>query len=211
MTAISPFETHVEEYEAWFEKYPYAYQTEINAIRSQMQELPEDLIGIEVGLGTGRYAMELGIKEGVEPSENMRIVALDRGIEVMDAKAESLPYKDISFDFVLFVTICHLDDIHRALKEAYRVLKPGGSLIIGFIDRHSQVGQLYEKNKKRSTFYRQAHFYSVEDVKELLKEARFKEPVFTQTIFGEIENIKMVQIPREGFGEGSFVVVRACK
>ena len=47
--------------------------------------------------------------------------------------AESLPFADSQFDFVLmFTTICFLDDIETAFNEVYRVLKSGGSLIIGF-------------------------------------------------------------------------------
>lgn len=39
------------------------------------------------------------------------------------------------FKFVLFVTtVCFLDDINKAFREAYRVLKKGGRLIAGLID-----------------------------------------------------------------------------
>ncbi|MBC6368479.1 class I SAM-dependent methyltransferase [Algoriphagus sp. AK58] len=207
----APFDLHTDEYEAWFENYPDVFQSEVEAIRSQMQELPENLQGIEVGLGTGRFALELGIKEGIEPSENMRNLALERGIEVMDAWAENLPYKDLHFDFVLFVTICYLEDVPRAMKEAYRVLKSGGSVIVAFIDKNGIVGKQYEAKRSRSTFYRQAHFYGVEEVLAILKNAGFKLPVITQTIFGDLDQIKEVQIARPGYGEGSFVVIRAKK
>lgn len=205
------FDTHIEEYEAWFEKYPNVFQSEVLAIRSQMQELPENIQGIEVGLGTGRFALELGIKEGVEPSGNMRNLALERGIEVMEARAENLPYRDIHFDFVLFVTICYLEDIHQALKEAHRVLKPNGYVIIAFIDKNGLIGKQYEAKRSRSVFYRQAHFYSVEDIKEILRDSRFKNPVITQTLFGDMDQLKEIQAPQEGYGKGSFVVIRARK
>ena len=87
------FESHVNEYEAWYEKYPEVYQSEIQALREHFRRLPESIQGIEVGLGTGRFAEPLGIKEGVEPSEPMAERARKRGIEVMDARAEHLPYK----------------------------------------------------------------------------------------------------------------------
>lgn len=206
---IKIFDSHTEEYEAWYERYPEVFQSEVAAIRAQMQELPEDIYGIEIGLGSGRFAKALGIKEGVEPSEGMRQLALERGIEVMDAKAEKLPYRDLHFDFVLFVTICFLADFKEAMKEAKRVLKPGGSVIVSFIDKEGRIGSSYEKRKNQSTFYRDAHFYTVKQVLNILKEAGFKNPVISQTLFGELDEIKEVQVPREGFGEGSFVVVRA--
>lgn len=207
----TPFDLHTDEYEAWFENYPYVFQSEVEAIRSHMQELPENIMGIEVGLGTGRFAQELGIREGVDTSENMRNLALERGIEVMDAHAENLPYKDMHFDFVLFVTICFLENLPQAMKEAHRVLKPGGSVIVAFIDKDGIVGKQYEAKRSRSTFYRQAHFYGVLEVLDLLKKAGFNHPIINQTIFGDLEQVKEVQIPEAGYGEGSFVVIRAKK
>lgn len=211
MIQIEPFETHIEEYEAWFEKYPEVYQSELLAIKYQFEQLPENIRGIEVGLGSGRFAEPLGIREGVEPAENMRLLAIKRGIEVMNAPAENLPYKDLHFDFVLFVTICHLDNVSLAFKEANRVLKRSGSIIVGFIDRDGKIGRAYEQKKATSTFYRQANFYSVDEVNVLLKEAGFKNPIYVQTLFDELENINQVEEVKEGYGEGSFVVVRATK
>lgn len=43
--------------------------------------------------------------------------------------AESLPYADNCFDMVVGVDILHHVDIPRALKECYRVLKPGGKAL----------------------------------------------------------------------------------
>lgn len=211
MAYITPFETHADEYEAWFDKYHAVYESEILAIKTQFEKLPENIHGIEVGLGSGKYALPLGIKEGVEPSEKMRGKAIDRGIDAMDASAESLPYKDLHFDFVLFVTICHLNNPEQAFKEANRVLKHHGSLIIGFIDKNGLIGQNYEARRSESTFYKRARFFTPEEVKEALKAAQFKDLVFNQTLFGKLDDIHEIQEPKEGYGEGSFVVVRATK
>ena len=107
MTHTKIFDRHVEEYEKWYEDYPEVYQSELTAIREQLLKLPENIRGIEVGLGTGRFALPLGIKEGVEPSSGMAEKAINRGIEVIEGLAERLPYGDLQFDFVLFVTIRH--------------------------------------------------------------------------------------------------------
>lgn len=208
-TAI--FEKHTEEYEAWYEKYPAVYQSELNAIRAQLTDLPENLLGIEVGLGTGRFAAPLGIKEGVEPATSMREIAAKRGIEVMDARAESLPYRDLHFDFVLFVTICHLDNVRSAFAEAWRVLKRNGSIIIGFIVKSRPVADSYEARRHRSHFYRHARFYAVEEVNELLKECGFRDPHYIQTLFKPLEEVTTPEEAREGYDRGSFVVVRATK
>ena len=48
------------------------------------------------------------------------------------AQAERLPFKNNSFDWVHMRSVLdHLEDPYVALKEAYRVLEPGGSLLIG--------------------------------------------------------------------------------
>ncbi|MDP3359193.1 MAG: class I SAM-dependent methyltransferase [Lutibacter sp.] len=211
MNQIKIFNENVEAYEAWYEKYPEVYLSEVAAIKEQMLKLPENIKGIEVGLGTGRFAKVLGIKEGIEPASEMAELALKRGIEVINGTAENLPIKDLYYDFVLFVTICHLNNVKRAFKEAYRILKPKGSIIIGFIDKDQKIGKTYEENKMRSTFFRYANFYSVVQVTKLLKEAGFTEFEYNQTLFGELDEINELQLPKQGFGQGSFVVVKAVK
>ena len=58
--------------------------------------------------------------------------------------AEVLPFSNHAFAYALCVTtICFVDDASAMLSEAYRVLKPGGGLVIGFIDRTSSLGQHY--------------------------------------------------------------------
>jgi len=211
MAQIAIFDQNVEEYEKWYEDYSEVYESEIMAIREQLQKLPENIRGVEIGLGTGRFSQPLGIKEGVEPSRPMADKAVRRGIEVVEGVAERLPYKGLQFDFALFVTICHLNDLKRALKETHRVLKQGGSVLIGFLDKDQSIAKQYIEKRHRSTFFAKATFFTVIHLQRLLKEAGFKDLEFNQTLFGDLENIKEVQIPKAGFGEGSFVVIKAVK
>ena len=211
MLRESVFDSHVDSYEQWYNDHKGAYESELEAIREQLLKLPENLHGIEVGVGTGRFAQPLGIKEGVEPSVPMADKAIKRGIEVIEGVAEHLPYGDLQFDFVLFVTICHLKSIKDALAETYRVLKPHGTVIIGFLDKDQEIAQEYLEKRQRSTFYGKANFYSVEQIKKYLKEARFKDFEFNQTLFGDLESIQKLQLPKPGYGQGSFVVVKATK
>ena len=141
----------------------------------------------------------------------MAKIAIKRGVEIMEGYAEHLPYGDLQFDFVLFVTICHLDNLKLALQQAYRVLKHKGVLIIGFLDKNQPIAKAYEDKRHRSIFFKQATFYSVKRVKELLSNAGFKSFEFNQTLFGDIDDIEKVQLPKPDYGEGSFVVVKAIK
>jgi len=211
MKQTTIFNTHTAAYEAWYNKYPKVYLSEFEAIKEQFQKLPENIKGVEIGLGTGRFSQLLGIKEGVEPSEEMAALAAKKGIEVIQGTAENIPYKDLSFDFVLFVTICHLSNFKEALTQSHRILKPKGSILIGFIDKDQTIGKAYEAKRKDSVFFKNAIFYSVSLVTRMLREAGFKNLEFNQTLFGELDEINQVQLPKNGFGEGSFVVVKADK
>lgn len=209
MTRIEPFEKHPLQYEHWFDRHKFAYESELQAIRKL---LPQHGNGLEIGIGSGRFAAPLGIKLGLEPSSKMMEIAQARGIEVIGGVGESLPFRDSQFDFATMVTtICFLDDVEVAFNEAYRILKPGGCLIIGFIDKDSSIGQLYQQHKNENVFYRVATFYSVDEVVSHLKMAGFKVFNFAQTIFHSLAEIKGIEPVREGYGEGSFVVVRAVK
>lgn len=73
MPNIRPFEKYYQEYERWFEKNKYVYQSEIDAIKDLM---PDFRKGIEIGVGSGRFAVPLGIDLGLEPSARMRDIAI---------------------------------------------------------------------------------------------------------------------------------------
>ncbi|MCK0145392.1 class I SAM-dependent methyltransferase [Arenibacter sp. F26102] len=211
MGTIETFDTYVSEYEQWYKDHPEVYESEILALKEQFQKLPQNLHGIEIGVGTGRFAEPLGIKEGIEPSKEMAKLAIKRGIEIMDGTAERLPYGDMTFNFVLLVTICFLKDVKRAFRQAHRVLKPNGAIIIGFLDKDRSVAKEYEQKRHRSHFYKDAQFYSVAHITKLLTQIGFKNIEFNQTLFGDLDAIDKVQMPKPGFGEGSFVVVKATK
>ncbi len=131
---------------------------------------------------------------------------------MVDGVAEALPFEDCLFDFALMVTtVCFVDNITASFKEALRVIKPGGFFIIGFVDRKSPVGKFYQQIKERSVFYQIATFYSVDELIYYLKTTGFQNLTFTQTIFHRLDKITEVEPTEEGYGEGSFVVVRAKK
>jgi SAM-dependent methyltransferase len=209
MPKISPFEKHADQYESWFEKNHWVYEAELRAVKAMMPTVGS---GAEIGVGTGRFAGPLGIKNGVEPSNRMRDFAQKRGIQALDGVAEKLPYDDSEFDFVLMVTtVCFVDDIGKALMEAYRVLSHGGVLIIGFVDRNSKMGQIYLNRQKENVFYKEATFFSAEELAECMNHAGFTDLTFNQTIFETLAETAEDEPVKPGHGEGSFVVIRGRK
>jgi ubiquinone/menaquinone biosynthesis C-methylase UbiE len=209
MVNYDPFENYSQKYDEWFDKNRFIYESELQAVKDV---LPKSKNGIEVGVGSGRFAAPLGIKLGIDPSKKMGKISEKRGIKFIEGVAESLPFEDSQFDFVLMVTtICFLDDVEKAFKEAYRVLKPKGCLIIGFIDAESPLGKLYEKHKDESTFYKDATFYSVKEVASYMKKAHFRDFSFRQTIFQAGERLNDIEPVKKGYGEGSFIVIKGNK
>jgi ubiquinone/menaquinone biosynthesis C-methylase UbiE len=161
------FENKVERYDSWFERNRPAYESEIGAIRALLQTPGR---GLEVGVGTGRFAAPLGLRFGIDPAMNMGKVAKKRGVEVILGVGEKLPCKENSLDSVLMVTtVCFLDDVQAALKDAYRVLREGGNILVGFVDRESSLGKIYETHKKDNLFYKNASFLSAQEVVSQLK------------------------------------------
>ncbi len=209
MSLNSPFDQNAEQYDAWFEQHSLVYRSEVEAIRML---LPEPGKGLEIGVGSGLFAAPLGIQTGIEPSAVMGDRAQKRGITVVKGVAEALPFQENEFDTALMVTtVCFLDDIERAFQEAFRVLKPGGAFIIGFVDRDSPIGKAYEQRKSESLFYKDATFYTVDDLVTQLKQAGFSLFSFSQTLFGPLDEMREPDQARKGHGEGSFVVIKAEK
>ncbi|OPX22899.1 MAG: SAM-dependent methyltransferase [Planctomycetales bacterium 4484_113] len=211
MPKTEAFEAHPEDYDDWFERYPQVYASELAAVA---QAVPRDELGeaVEVGAGSGRFAVPLGITLGVEPSPKMAERARERGMEIVEGTAEVLPFREGRFNTVLFVTtICFVDDVKLALREAYRVLKGGGHLVIGFVDAQSPLGKLYQEKRQQSKFYGDAQFYTAEQVVGWLLKTGFEPPQMWQTIFKPLDEITAPEPVREGTGAGSFVVLKARK
>lgn len=209
MPGVNSFDKNVDRYEQWFVDHPLAYVSELRAVRSL---LPTSGRGFEIGVGTGRFAAPLEIKKGIEPSRSMAELARKRGIEVVHGVAEHLPFADGDFDYALMVTtVCFLDDMDMAFQEVHRVLKTGGSFIIGFVDRESTLGREYQDRKDKSAFYQDATFYSAEEVVSRLQKSGFGGIKLRQTLFSPLTELAEVELVKEGHGEGSFVVVRSEK
>jgi SAM-dependent methyltransferase len=209
MPKTQPFEAYATDYDAWFDRHRWAYLSELEAVR---RLLPGSGKGIEIGVGSGRFAGPLGIPIGVDPSERMRELARACGVEVLDAVAERLPFADSCFDYALMVTtICYLDDADAALREVFRVLKPAGAFVAGFVDGNSHLARQYRTKKKRSRFYRSATFYSVAEVVKIARRAGFDRFSFVQTLFGDLSSMAAPDPVEPGYGRGAFVALKAEK
>ncbi|WP_445664676.1 class I SAM-dependent methyltransferase [Fodinibius sp. AD559] len=205
MSNVDIFDKHTERYDEWFDEHPVLFESELEALD---KVVPYNKYGLEVGIGTGRFAKACAIDRGIDPSENMARIAEQRGTKTLIAKAENMPFPSNTFGFVVMVTVvCFLDDMNQALSEIKRVLKPEGELIIGMIDKESPLGQQYQQEKAQNPFYKEAKFYSVDEITEILSEAGFGSFEYWQTLITASE--EEPKEPQPGYGEGGFVAIKA--
>jgi len=88
---------------------------------------------LDVGCGRGEH-IEIFNKLGFDAyGVDMEGVAKEKGlkVEIVDLEKENLPYPDNYFDFLMCKSaIEHIRNVHHLLAEIYRVLKPGGKIVI---------------------------------------------------------------------------------
>lgn len=120
------------------------YDETRSASPSVLRPLREALAGApgrrlaDIGGGTGNYAAALR-QEGWEPvvvdrSPDMLARAAAKGLETVEADAQSLPFVDETFDAAVLISMLHhVEDRSAALVEARRILRAGGRLaLMGF-------------------------------------------------------------------------------
>nr|AAU83347.1 SAM-dependent methyltransferases [uncultured archaeon GZfos27E7] len=111
MSGNQIFEEGAEEYDKWFEENTFAYESEVLALGTL---IPKNSTGLEVGVGTGRFAVPPGYPNWRGTSKSDGGYCKKRGLEVCEAKAEELPFDNESFDFILMTTtMCFLKSYDR--------------------------------------------------------------------------------------------------
>ena len=201
------FDKHYERYDAWYEENRFAYLSELETLK---KVLPAKGYGLEIGVGSGRFAAPLGVTVGIDPSKKMVELARARGVDARLGSGEELPFKNSIFDYIaIIVTLCFVRDPGKVIRKSAKVLKSGGKIIIGVIDKDSFLGRAYRE--KESIFYDQAHFLKIKEIIRLLETSGFEDFSFYQTLFDHPDRMDVVQIPLKGYGKGGFVVISAVK
>ncbi len=179
------FDAFADEYDAWYDTEPGAtiFSMEVDCLRPLLHRY--DRPYLEIGVGSGRFAKALGIEYGVDPARTLLLKAESRGIRTKEASGERLPFAEGTFGGVLIAfTLCFVDDPLSVLKEAWRVLKDGGGVVLGLILKESPCGKFYaRKGKEGHPIYKEARFYTKRDVETLLRGAGFAIVDFRSVLF----------------------------
>ncbi len=175
MTPIWPkaaqvFHERAEEYDGWFDD-SLLFDIELGALQDLTTPLSEPRL--EVGVGPGRFAGELGVMVGIDPALGALSIAGKRVPHVCQGVGEHLPVQSHSMAtaFLLF-TLCFTEQPDQVIRELARIVKPAGHVVLGVVPKESPWGKsLGRKRDNGHPFYQHSRFYGVEQVIAWLEEA----------------------------------------
>lgn len=210
--AAKIFHDHAKEYDAWFADNNLVYETELRALQS----LPAAKSGpkMEVGVGPGHFARELGVAFGLDPARAPLLLAKKRGIICCQGAGEHLPVKDgVMGSLYLLFTLYFADDPRRILSECARILKKDGTLVICMIPPESKWGKrLAARQEAGHIFYQQACFHALETLRQWLVGLKMSITDARSTLYQHPGNVELVEEPQKTIDkEAGFVAVVAEK
>lgn len=180
--APSVFNLYAEDYDRWFDTHKETFDIQLALLRPLISRKG---IGLEIGIGSGRFSLPLGIQYGLDPSVSLLSMAHRQGINCVVGTGESLPYRSGTFDQVLMMTvICFFTHLNRSFSEANRVLAPEGTLVIGFFDKDKELAQQEQERDPPGRFFQNAMFRTVGEVKDALVTSGFCGCMFLESQLG---------------------------
>jgi ubiquinone/menaquinone biosynthesis C-methylase UbiE len=165
-------------YDAWYETPlgAFADRVERETVFGLLEPMPGERI-LDVGCGTGRYALELascGVNPvGIEPSAGMLAFAIPRSAArsrpaFARGVAESLPFASGVFDAAISVTTLEfVGDADAALAEAARVTKTGGRLVLGVLNARGPWAA--RRRRSGDVFWQTARFFRRAELEQRLR------------------------------------------
>ena len=173
---------------------------ELNTLMNKTLSIGINDHALEIGFGTGTLIKEIadhldnGLIEGVDFSKPMVAIAQKKNrkhinngkVKIHLGDFDEVPFDDNCFDLIFSVnTIYFWKNPKTTISKIYRILKPGGKLVIGFHDKN----EMEKMPLNRDVF----QYYSTHDVTELL------------SIHGSLKNIDIIS--KEGKQTTCYCVV----
>lgn len=171
------FDQEASEYDTWYQSNLGKFVDQVETELAFSLFKPEGEMKIlDVGCGTGNFSIklaEMGCKViGIDKSEKMLEEAKRKAemkglnIEFLNMDVYDIELSDESFDGVFSMAAFEfIKRPKKAYDEMYRVLKKGGSLLIGTINRDSKWGELYMSEPfQENSVFKYADFKSMDDM-----------------------------------------------
>ena len=210
----SIFDISTEKYDAWYdsEDGEPLYESELLCLKPFIEAATSPIL--EIGVGTGRFTGCFPKVIGIDPAFNALKFAQKRGVDVVQAIGEQLPFRNETFACImLIVTLCFVQNPIDVLWEGKRVLKRNGSIVIGMVPEDSPWGAFYEEKKRQGhPFYSNAKFYSFKNIEEMLQNCGLKITRIRSTLFQRPEEHRRIENPVEEYkNEAGFLCIEVKK
>ena len=174
---MSLFNHEAYSYDEW-------YQTPMGIHVDQVEtELAIRLLPVEAGMkvldagcGTGNFSIKLaqsgaavtGIDISLEMLKRAKEKTEETGLVIDYRKMDltRLEFSEAYFDCIISMAVFEFIQMpEKVMGELFRVLKPGGYLLIGTINRESSWGKLYQSSYfQKNTIFKHAYFKSLRDL-----------------------------------------------
>jgi ubiquinone/menaquinone biosynthesis C-methylase UbiE len=174
------FDSIAEEYDKWYTTKAGRFVDMVETRLALEMFAPEPgMTVLDAGCGTGNFSIKLaklGCRvTGVDISELMlkkaKLKAGNDGFDIEFHRMDiyQLRFSEGSFDGI--ISMAAFEFIERpsdAFAELWRVLKPGGRLLIGTINPESSWGELYLSDEfQKNSVFAHARFMTMQQLKEL--------------------------------------------
>jgi ubiquinone/menaquinone biosynthesis C-methylase UbiE len=151
------FEKYYTVFKAYSDIYSDEYRKRIETLEPLLLKyMPQKGRVLDLACGTGGFSFfleDMGFDVvGLDSSESMIEKAKEYAkekrskVNFVVGDAKELPFEENSFDYVLFIgdSIVHFDPpgLNSAFKEVARVLKPGGRMLLHFLDLRTFLPKL---------------------------------------------------------------------
>lgn len=180
---MAVFDSEAKSYDSWYDSKLGAFVDKVETNLALGLFKPEKGSKIlDIGCGTGNFSIKLekmgfkvvGIDISGEMLEAARKKARAEGLEIefYEMDIYSMKFQDEAFDGAISMAAFEfIKEPEKAAAEIFRVVKKGGQILIGTINRDSSWGRLYQAEYfKENTVFKYADFKGLEDLKALKKE-----------------------------------------
>ena len=183
---MAVFDSIAGSYDSWYESKLGTFVDKVETdLAFKLFKVKKGMKVLDIGCGTGNFSIklaEMGCEVvAVDVSEDMLDIARkkvhDKGlaIELRFMDVYSLEFKDECFDAVFSMAAFEfIKEPEKAMGEIFRVVKKGGQVLIGTINRDSEWGELYlSKEFQQNTVFKHADFKTLDDMKKWRRENLF--------------------------------------
>jgi ubiquinone biosynthesis O-methyltransferase len=172
------FDKEANSYDSWYESKMGSYVDKVETdLAFSMFRVEKGMTILDVGCGTGNFSIKLarmGCKViGIDISDEMLEIAKKKSeeqnldIEFYNMDVYDLKFKDETFDAAFSMAAFEfIKEPQRGIDEIFRVVKKGGHILVGTINKDSKWGELYLSDYFQvNTVFKYADFKTLGDFK----------------------------------------------